>query len=343
MKFTGYVLFGLILMLVAFFLTNHTSSSENNKQPLIYLRSKNLYDFKMNGNQQPKIKQILTDMYVPKNCTKSNPCPAMIFIHGSVGWQEHHNKYIDIFDKNDIIVLKLHPFSSRGIELTKGNQTTVTHQMMISDAYAGLDYLSNLPYVNISRVGIAGTSLGGGAALYAAWNPPLMETIFGTKYRFAFHGAIYPPCFMYPESHIWTNGSISIFVGTEDRWTPADACIKLIANIYSNGSYEKKNKKLFLYEGEHHSYEHMEPLKLIPGAYDFGNCEFHMDDEGRTYYLDGSDKIHMYDANQRYLAFSLCAGKTDHYSGYNSKRISDHTLEDFEIELLSALKPESLY
>lgn len=307
-----------------------------------YFTTPNYYDFSHSSNP------ITTygDFLPPPYC-QTNKCPLFVFLHGSLNWREHHNKYIELLHRYNISVFKLYPFDSRNVSTTKGNQTQVTHQQMISDAYSGVKYLTST-YPNLidtNKLAICGTSIGGGTALYSAWNPTLLKQLYNTTYEFALHIALYPPCFVYPteESNIWTNNTVIIMIGTDDQWTKASACTKLISRIYNSTQHEVVNKKLYLYNNEHHSFDAYNKLTPLNDTYDFSNCEYTIALDGTTYYDEGSQSIPLNTPSNRKLTFDLCANKQNIVTGYNSHILNKYAMNNFEIELISALRPELLY
>lgn len=326
----------------------------------VYYHSLNMYDFvnmsKTKSASDYQGLEIYGDLILPKFCSSSTKCPVMVASHGSLSWRPHHDQYFTILLREGIGIFKLHPFGSRGVESTVGNQTQVTHQMIISDAYAALNYLATNPNVDSDRVGFMGTSLGGGAALYSAWNPELMKKIFNTEKEFKIHVAIYPPCFAYPHYNVWTNNTVIIMIGTADQWTPAEFCTEIMGNIYSGKGYNKLNKKLYLYNDEHHAYDDLVSVRETPDEYNFTNCRFSMDPDGKTYYRydrnepfkyqrqDGEtayirkgDAVHLVTSQARTLAFRMCATRAKHLIGYTNKLINKHVFRDFLIEIITAL------
>jgi dienelactone hydrolase len=311
---------------------------------LINYSSLNLYDFiNDNNNLNTNNLNIYGYLILPNSCNAENKCPLMIFSHGSNGWRNHHEKYIRRLIQEEIGVFKLFPFDSRGVKNTIGNQTQVTQQMIISDAYSVLPTLSTYSSIDMDKLGIMGTSLGGGAALYSAWNPEFMKSIHNSTFDFKLHVALYPPCFIFPEINVWTNHTVIIMIGTADNWTRAEPCTELMSMIYSGENYIKTNKHLRLYYQEHHSFDDINYMSELNGTLDFINCRFTIDKQGRMIYNNNGSIIHLNNVNNRYKALQQCVIKQNHYTGYNSKIINKHAMEEFMIILFSALKPEKLY
>lgn len=342
MRFTPYVFFGsfTLMCFITYFIFHPQQQIHNNTH---YFITPNYYDFTQKSNP------ITTygDLLLPPHC-QNNKCPLFVFFHGSLNWREHHNKYINLLHRYNISVFKLYPFDSRNVSSTKGNQTQVTHQQMVSDAYSGVKHLVELypDLIDTTKLAISGTSVGGGTALYAAWNPPLLKQLYNTTYEFALHIALYPPCFIYPDSedaNVWSNNTVVIMIGTNDTWTKAEACTRLISNIYNNINHNVLNKKLYLYNNEYHSFDSYTKLSPLNDTYDFTNCVLHIEKNGTTYYDSGNTSIPLSSPQNRRNIFDLCAIKQNIVTGYNSLILNKHAFNNFEIEVISALRPELLY
>ena len=119
--------------------------------------------------EQAKIprREMTAELHLPQS--RSTPCPAVVQLHGSFGWRPHHHKHRDNLLRNGYAVLQVNSFEARGVASTAERQIACTMAMQVYDAYQGLLWLERHQQgaVDMSRVGLAGWSLGGGAALYA--------------------------------------------------------------------------------------------------------------------------------------------------------------------------------
>lgn len=273
---------------------------------------------------------IYGDLYLPNSCDN---CPLMIYLHGSLGWKPFHRNYFDNMIEKGIAVFKIYSFESRGIDMTKGSQLHVTHQMMIQDAYSALNTLSSYP-INMNKIGITGYSLGAGAALFAGWNVELHQKIANTNYKFQLHIPIYPPCFIYPEEKLWTDNAIVVMIGSNDQWTPLKPCIKLFSQIYNNTNhiYNTYNKHLVIYPEEHHSFDNDLHITTIENALNFENCEFTIDSNNDTIYKLGetnNNSIIMNTVQNRIKIFKDCAKLENHVIGYNNTATKYKAIADY--------------
>jgi dienelactone hydrolase len=91
------------------------------------------------------------------------------------------------------------------------------------DAYAALRYLSQLDFVDPSRVAVLGQSMGGFSALYAV-DRELAAQYFAERFRAAV--AYYPGCGI--PAAMMTAPTL-ILIGEADDWIPAERCRDMVA------------------------------------------------------------------------------------------------------------------
>ena len=151
------------------------------------------------------------DLYLPEG---EGPFGCVLALHGSIGWADHHQDHVNGWIEAGLAVCKVHSFTSRSIDSTVDDQLSVTHAMMLVDAFKTRAVLEQDS--RIGKIGIAGWSLGGTVALYSAWSP-LIE-ILGTP--FDAHLPFYPAAHLRPELQTWSDSPILILHGDADDWTP---------------------------------------------------------------------------------------------------------------------------
>ncbi|MAH09351.1 MAG: hypothetical protein CL961_06745, partial [Euryarchaeota archaeon] len=162
------------------------------------------------------------ELFLPQG---EGPFGCVIALHGSMGWAQHHQDHINIWLKAGLAVCKVNSFSSRSIDNTVDDQLTVTHAMMIVDAFRVRQVLEQDP--RIGKIGISGWSLGGTVALYSAWSP-IIE-ILGKP--FDAHLPFYPAAHLRPEVKEWSNAPMLILHGDADDWTPIHFVESLVPQL----------------------------------------------------------------------------------------------------------------
>ena len=189
------------------------------------------------------------DLFLPKG---EGPFGCVIALHGSIGWAPHHQDHINEWISAGLAVCKVNSFISRSIESTVDDQLSVTHSMMLVDAFRARALLQQDP--RIGKIGIAGWSLGGTVALYSAWSPII--DILGTP--FDAHLPFYPAAHLRPEIQKWSHSPILILHGDSDNWTPLHFVESLLPQL--------PNGTLHTYLGAHHSFDSEKGLTYLPKA-----------------------------------------------------------------------------
>ena len=180
------------------------------------------------------------------------PFSCVVAHHGSKGWAAHHQDHIECWISAGLAVCKVNSFSSRGIDSTVDDQLSVTHAMMLVDAFSAYSALSQ--DTRIRKIGIAGWSLGGTVALYSAWKPII--DVFGSS--FDAHLPFYPAAHIRPEIQDWSESPIFILHGEIDDWTPIHLVDQLINQI--------PNVTLRRYPDAHHGFDSKDELTYLPNA-----------------------------------------------------------------------------
>ena len=203
----------------------------------------------LTGLEDTSETEVEVDLYLPEG---EGPFGCVIALHGSIGWADHHQDHVDGWIEAGLAVCKVHSFTSRSIDSTVDDQLSVTHAMMLVDAFRTRAVLEQDS--RIGKIGIAGWSLGGTVALYSAWSP-LIE-ILGAP--FDAHLPFYPAAHLRPEIQTWSDSPILILHGDADDWTPLHFVEGLVPQL--------PNATLHVYPGAHHSFDCEKEFTWLPKA-----------------------------------------------------------------------------
>ena len=190
-----------------------------------------------------------SELFLPEG---EGPFGCVIALHGSLGWSSHHQDHINGWLESGLAVCKVNSFSSRSIDNTVNDQLSVTHSMMLVDAFRTRSILENNP--KIGKIGISGWSLGGTVALYSSWSPII--DVLGNP--FDAHLPFYPAAHIRPEINHWTDSPKLILHGDADDWTPIHFVEDLMPQL--------PNAILHIYSGAHHSFDSEKEFTLLPKA-----------------------------------------------------------------------------
>ena len=321
------MLYNFIVTLFLFF-TSLTVLSQNIEE-LISFESSNpfsLNDIIEDFDNQEK-QTVFGKLVLPNDSLDPNKkFPLVIGVAGSLGWGEHHYKYLEMYQKMGIATFELNSFKSRGITSTVGTQNQVTISAMIVDAYKALEVLSKHPNIDKNKIYITGWSLGGGETLFSAWMP--VKNAINKELKFASHLAFYPPCFIEPENIEFSDSPIHILIGDLDNWTPAKPCSDLV-----NKLNKKSNIGLTIYKDSHHSFDRNSPVIRNEEAYNFSDCLFRLSEDGHIMmdYLN----IPMSNPLLQKIGFMFCVTRGVNYGGNPVARRKSFTFaEEFMIKTL---------
>ena len=203
----------------------------------------------LTGLEKEPETMIETELFLPQG---EGPFGCVITLHGSKGWANHHQDHIDGWLDVGLAVCKVNSFTSRGIDMTVDDQLSVTHAMMLVDAFRTRSALAQDP--RIGKIAIAGWSLGGTVALYSAWSP-IIEILGGP---FDAHLPFYPAAHIRPEIQKWSDSPILILHGDADDWTPLHLVEGLMPQL--------PNAVLQVYPGAHHSFDGEKEFTFLPKA-----------------------------------------------------------------------------
>lgn len=117
---------------------------------------------------QNENQKIFGMLHKPINPEKSR-FPAVFFCHGFAGNKcGRHRMYVILAEQLSKLGFTVFRMDFRGCGDSEGDLINTTIDSEISDALIGLHYLESLPFVDTSRIGIFGRSLGGAIAVLIA-------------------------------------------------------------------------------------------------------------------------------------------------------------------------------
>ena len=261
----------------------------------------NLFGDDLNSQENIKIFGV---MHFPDNYDSLRKYPAIVASHGSLNWRVHHLKYLEQMRQAGFIVFAMHPFDSRGVDSTVGNQINVTSETVIYDMAMSLNLLWDDSRINNQKIYAAGWSLGGTATLFNGW-VPLQQSINKSGASYAGYLMWYPGCLALPDLNQWDKDLMQIYIGEEDNWTPPQPCKELVAVINAQGG----NAFIELYPNSFHSFDGPQPLRLIPDAYSWAECKLKLNADTKKVYDPQNKSLDFSDPKLRRAAYESCAVK----------------------------------
>jgi len=226
----------------------------------ITYKSTDAFEFTQILDGSAKPQDVYGDLELPDSAKRGGgPYPCVVMCHGSYGWRSHHLDYADMFHEMGIATFRPHTFEARGTKEVSTTQIDVTMAMMICDAYRAMSKLVDDDRINALKIGIAGWSLGGGTAVYTAWNP-IREKLAPAGLKFAAHMPVYPACHIKTEDNRWSDSPMCILMGEAEDYTPAAPAVELVDDINAHGG----NAEIILYPDSYHSFDSTDDLIHLP-------------------------------------------------------------------------------
>ena len=275
--------------------------------------SKNILGFENlfgSGLEVQEDVEVFGVLHFPDNYDSLKKYPAVVASHGSSNWRAPHLKYIELIRQAGFIVFAMHPFDSRGVNSTVGNQINVTSETVIYDMAMSLNLLWDDQRIDNQKIYAAGWSLGGTAALFNGWIP-LQTSLNKNGASFAGYLMWYPGCLALPDLNEWDKDLMQIYIGEEDNWTPPQPCKELVADINSQGG----NALIEIYPNSFHSFDGPQPLRLIPDAYSWAECKLKLNAETKKVYDPSNALLDFSDPKLRRAAYESCAKKGEVMAG----------------------------
>ncbi|MDX2505242.1 MAG: dienelactone hydrolase family protein [Gammaproteobacteria bacterium] len=190
--------------------------------------------------------------------------PAVIILHGSAGVDSRGALYIQALNDAGIATFEIDMWAARG--LPGGFNRPSLPTINVPDAFGALKYLSELPDIDVERIGIMGFSWGGVVTMLAATED--YNELYGEQdLAFAAHVAHYPVCWAYnvgvPGMNFnnITGAPLLIQIGELDDYDEGSApCENLIASL---PEFEQPVVSLNVYPRATHAWDRLQPAITV--------------------------------------------------------------------------------
>jgi pimeloyl-ACP methyl ester carboxylesterase len=106
-------------------------------------------------------------LYLPEHLSLTNPAPAVVATHGYVSFNDSMEHHAIELSKRGYVVMAIDAYGHGFSGLIRPDLEEVPHRDL--GTYDALQYLGRLPYVDKTRIGMVGHSMGCDASQYGAW------------------------------------------------------------------------------------------------------------------------------------------------------------------------------
>jgi dienelactone hydrolase len=173
------------------------------------------------------------------------PFPAVVILHPCVGLTPNQDRWASRFKSWGYVSFLVNSFGPRGVSDDCGKPPfKVPFDLRAQDAYDAKSYLATLPFVDASRIAVAGWSHGAGSTIEVV----TLDFNYPRERLFRAAVAFYPYCRKWLGA---VNAPLLIQAGELDDWCPAQKCIDNTPKKTKTGH----EVALKVYPGAHHCFD----------------------------------------------------------------------------------------
>jgi dienelactone hydrolase len=254
-------------------------------------------------------------LVLPQGASAQNKVPAMIILHGSGGdWAGRSVNLALLLADNGIAGLAVDTFVARNLRATDNylerlEKAPIFTQM--ADALSALQALQDHPYIDKSRIGITGFSLGAGSTLYMMFEPVIENVLGKDGPRFSAYAMFYGGCQVDFESFRVEGSPVLIMMGGNDESMSIPACEKFQDRLQSMGI----DVTLKIYPGAGHGWDSPYPQHFVAGAVSTRDCLMKWTNSGAA--IEMSSGYSMDTGLGAFMAMSKCSNSDGYTMGFN--------------------------
>ncbi len=201
--------------------------------------------------------------------------PAMVIHHGSGGVSNNREyAYAREITKMGVAAIIPDSFTPRGVKNTVEDQSTVSTNDMIADAFGALKSAAAHPRLDPARIGITGFSKGGGVAMRTGLEVIARRHAKGGP-RFALHVAFYAGCDTIYHNMRTTGAPMLVLIGGADTYVGPERCVDAVGRMRAAGS----TVDMIVYPNAQHGWDGTGRAWSYPNGQNFSKCV----------YIQGSD------------------------------------------------------
>jgi dienelactone hydrolase len=220
----------------------------------------------LTGGRTAAAEPVMGTLILPPDASASNPVPAFVILQGSSG--DFSRRAADLASKLAAVGIAGFAVDSLGSRKLKVKDNYLARLQkasiytQIADGYNALKALQQHPFIRKDRIGVAGFSLGGSAALLSAFEQ-ISEPMTGKAGpRFAAHVMFYPGCNLDFEDFRLDGSPWLIMIGRRDESISPRDCRTLIRKAQALGVHTTFR----VYEDAGHAWNAPEPAQYVADA-----------------------------------------------------------------------------
>jgi len=254
-------------------------------------------------------------LVLPQGASAQNKVPAMIILHGSGGdWAGRGVNLALLLADDGIAGFAVDTFVSRNLRATDDymerlEKAPIFTQM--ADALSALQALQDHPYIDKSRIGVTGFSLGAGSTLYMMFEPVIENVLGKGGPRFSAYAMFYGGCQVDFESFRVQGSPVLIMMGEKDESMSIPACEKFQDRLQAMGV----DVTLNVYPGAGHGWDSPYPQHFVAGAVSTRDCLMKWMNSGAS--IEMNSGYSMDTGLGAFMAISKCSNSDGYTMGFN--------------------------
>jgi dienelactone hydrolase len=254
-------------------------------------------------------------MVLPAEASAENKVPAMVILHGSGGaWGGRSVNLAMLLAEHGIAGLAVDTFTARNLRSTDDyierlDKAPIYTQM--ADSLSALKALQTHPYIDSSKIGVTGFSLGAGSTMYMMFETVIQDVMGKEGPRFSAYAMFYGGCSADFDDFRVEGSPLLIMMGEVDESMSIDRCTKMRETLTEMGV----DVEMIVYEGAGHGWDNPYPQEFQEGAWVTKDCIMKWTQSGEN--IEQTTGYSMDSAIGAMLAINSCGGPDGYTMGFN--------------------------
>lgn len=211
---------------------------------------------------------VKAELFLPEGI--SGRMPAMVIHHGSGGVSNTREyAYAREFTRMGVASIIPDSFTPRGVKSTVEDQSTVSTNDMIADAFAALKSAAAHPRIDPARIGITGFSKGGSVAMRSGLELMVRRHVPDGP-RFALHVPFYAGCDTIYANMRTTGAPMLVLIGGADTYVGTERCVFAVERMRAAGSAVD----MIVYPNAQHGWDGTGRAWSYPNGENYSTCVY---------------------------------------------------------------------
>jgi dienelactone hydrolase len=216
---------------------------------------------------------VKAELFLPDGV--SGKMPAMVIHHGSGGvTNTREYAYAREFTRMGVASIIPDSFTPRGVKSTVEDQSTVSTNDMIADAFGALKLAAAHPRLDPARIGITGFSKGGSVAMRTGLQLMVNRYVKDGP-RFALHVPFYAGCDTIYADMRTTGAPMLVLIGGADTYVGPERCVFAVERMRAANQQSGGGKvDMVIYPKAQHGWDGTGKAWSYPNGENYSRCVY---------------------------------------------------------------------